>query len=179
MYRGRKAEAIVGPGLSALPSGIVTTEKYSASLLPNHQCVGITAMRVWILPTLVGLLSACAASGVQVKEEQLQQFQTGKTTYQEVTSALGAPNFNMINADGTRTIMYTYAEAQVRPETFIPYIGPFVGGTDMRTNNVTLMFDQNGVLQNFTAAEGQTGTGMGIASGTTVDRVEDQPQQAP
>jgi hypothetical protein len=124
--------------------------------------------------------AACAASGVQVKEEQLAQFEVGKATTADVVTALGQPNQNILMPDGSRMLLYSYAEVQTRPETFIPIAGAFVGGANIRTNSVMLRFAPSGVLLTKSASSGSTETGMGMASGATVpNRVEDQPRQAP
>lgn len=129
---------------------------------------------------LAGFLSGCAASGVQVKEEQLSQFERGKTTTQEVLSALGPPSHSTLMPNGNRIFIYSYAQIQTRPETFIPFVGAFVGGADMKTNSATLIFDGRGILQSVSASSGATGTGMGLASGTGApERVPEQPKQAP
>lgn len=125
------------------------------------------------------LLAGCAASGVQVKEEQLAQFEAGKTTVSDAIRALGQPNQQVLSPDGSRTLIYSYAQVQTRPETFIPFIGAFVGGADVKTNAAVLRFDRAGRLSNTTASSGSSGTGMGLASGTGApERVPDQPRQA-
>lgn len=136
--------------------------------------------RLAFVVVLAGLLAGCAASGVQVKEEQLSQFEKGKTTIPQVVAALGQPSHQMLMPNGSRMLIYSYAQVQTRPETFIPFVGAFVGGADMKTNSATLMFDQAGVLQSVSASSGATGTGMGLSSGTGApERVPQQPRQAP
>jgi outer membrane protein assembly factor BamE (lipoprotein component of BamABCDE complex) len=124
-------------------------------------------------------LTGCAASGKQVKEEQISGFKEGQTTINEVVAALGQPNHNMMLGDGSRVITYAYARVTTRPETFIPFAGAFVGGADMQTNSVTLSFDKNGVLKTKSASSGQSGTGMGVMSGVSQQPVADEPKQAP
>ena len=122
--------------------------------------------------------AGCVAMGTQIQEKQLSKLEKGKTTMQEVVANLGQPSTNTYNSDGTRTIAYMYMEAQTRPETFIPFIGGLIGGADSRSNVVTLRFDKNGTLLDYSSSTSSVGTGMGISSGTTFDRVEDQPKQA-
>jgi hypothetical protein len=74
---------------------------------------------------------------------------------------------------------YTYIQAQARPESFIPIIGPLVGGADSHFSNVSLTFDRNGVLESYSSTQSQFGSGNGVASGaTTGDRVQDQPRKS-
>ena len=138
-------------------------------------------MRGSVVAIVLGLLlGGCAATGVQVKEEQLAAFEKGKTTLQEVVAALGQPTGNTLMPDGSRMISYTYAQAQARPATFIPIVGAFAGGVDARSNTAMLTFDQRGILKSTMSSSHQQGTGTGFAAGTGVQpQVEQQPRQAP
>jgi outer membrane protein assembly factor BamE (lipoprotein component of BamABCDE complex) len=138
-------------------------------------------MKVSFIAVLLGLaLGGCAASGVQVKEEQLSAFEKGKTTIQDVVAVLGVPTGNTLMPDGSRMISYSYSQAQARPATFIPIIGPLVGGVDARSNMVMLTFDQRGVLKSTMSSSHQHGTGTGFAAGPVPQsQVEQQPRQAP
>jgi len=128
-----------------------------------------------LIAALIGL-SGCAATGVQVKQGQLDQFKQGETTRQEVVAALGKPTTQMRNSDGTTTLLYTYAEYRTRPQTFIPFVGAFVGGTDTNSSHVTLTFDQAGKLLSYSSSESEMGTGMGMAAGQ-VEAVQNQPRK--
>jgi len=137
-------------------------------------------MRNVVVAVVAMALMGCAASGTQVKEEQLLQFQAGVTTISDVTRVLGQPQQQLLLPDGSRALIYSYAQVQTRPETFIPLVGAFVGGADVKTNSATLMFDRAGLLKAVSASSGASGTGLGAASGTGApQRVSDQPKQAP
>ena len=125
------------------------------------------------------ILAGCVASGVRVTEEQARQFERGKSTYTEVLTKLGQPNSTVALSNGMRVISYSYVEAAARPATFIPIIGPLVGGADARSNVVTFTFDAQGVLTNYTAAVSQSGSGFGAGAGTQVQPVSDQPRKTP
>ena len=47
---------------------------------------------------------------------------------------------------------YTFAETKIRPETFIPYVGAFVGGADTKATSVAFRFDDRGILVASTTA---------------------------
>ena len=124
-------------------------------------------------------LSGCTSTGVQVGESALTSFEKGKTTVNEVVARLGQPTSNILLNTGQRIIGYTYVQAQARPESFIPIIGPLVGGADSHFSNVSLTFDQNGVLQSYSSTQSQFGTATGVAAGATPsDRVQDQPRKS-
>jgi outer membrane protein assembly factor BamE (lipoprotein component of BamABCDE complex) len=124
-------------------------------------------------------VSGCVSTGVQVDENALTSFQKGKTTVNEVIARLGQPTSNILMNTGQRIISYTYIQAQARPESFIPIIGPLVGGADSRFSNVALTFDRNGVLESYSSSQSQFGSATGAASGATPDdRVQDQPRKS-
>jgi hypothetical protein len=120
------------------------------------------------------LCSGCMAAGTQVQEAQLTQFHKGHTTTDQVTSALGDPNSNTILPDGSRLLCYTYVQATVRPETFIPIVGGFVGGADTHSNATCFQFAENGIMKGYTATTSQAGSGTMFASGVhQVGRVQE------
>jgi outer membrane protein assembly factor BamE (lipoprotein component of BamABCDE complex) len=112
------------------------------------------------------VLSACASSGHKVNPTAISQFENGKTTYEQVIAALGAPTTDVIASDGKRTFIYSYAEYKTRPETFIPYIGAFVGGSDVASSAVIFKFAANGTLVDYSSANSQRGIGLGLAGGS-------------
>lgn len=114
---------------------------------------------------LVLALAGCASSGVRISDEQLSMFQSGVTSREDVLQALGVPNFSNRLPDGSSILVYSHAQVNTRPETFIPIVGAFVGGADAYTSTTTLRFDADGKLVDSSTAEGATGSGLGFASG--------------
>jgi outer membrane protein assembly factor BamE (lipoprotein component of BamABCDE complex) len=113
------------------------------------------------------LLVGCAASGVQVSEQQAQSFQVGRSTYSDVLSQLGDPTTSTVDSKGTRIAVYSYAAVQSRPQNFIPYIGPLVSGYDTKSSAVTFTFDQRGVLTNTSSTQSNVGSGANLAAGSS------------
>jgi outer membrane protein assembly factor BamE (lipoprotein component of BamABCDE complex) len=118
---------------------------------------------ICVLLPIALAVSGCTSTGVQVDENALTSFQKGKTTVNEVIARLGQPTSNILLNTGQRIIGYTYIQAQARPESFIPIIGPLVGGADSHFSNVSLTFDQNGILQSFSSTQSQFGSAHGGA----------------
>lgn len=126
---------------------------------------------------VAALLVGCAATGVKVTDAQVAAFKPGEATEAQVVAALGEPTMRTRLADGTVMVIYSYAEAQVRPATFIPVVGAFVGGSDSRSTAVTLRFDKDGKLIDTSSSTTSFGTGMGAAAGKVETRPTDQPRQ--
>ncbi len=118
------------------------------------------------------LLSGCAASGVHVSQNQVSGFEKGKTTYDQILAELGTPTTKTLDSSGHTQISYVYSEYQTRPETFIPYVGAFVGGADSRTNITIFEFNKTGVLKDYSFSETAIGTATNLSSGVSSDRVE-------
>ena len=134
-------------------------------------------MRILGLIAVVALLAGCAAAGVKVTEQQLTTLKPGGSTEAHAVQLLGQPTVRSRMSDGTTTLAYSYFETKVRPETFIPFAGAFIGGSDSRTNTVVLRFDQAGKLLNTSSTESTFGSGMGIAAGTLSQEPTLQPKQ--
>lgn len=115
---------------------------------------------------LAALLSACAASGVQVTEQQAQGFKVGKSTYAEVVAGLGDPTTVNTSSKGERVAVYSYSAISSRPQNFIPYIGPWVSGYDSKSSAVTFVFDSNGILKETTSSQSNMGAGANLAAGS-------------
>ncbi len=118
--------------------------------------------RYLVVGAALGLAACGAQSGTKVEQSQVQQFEVGKTTYDEVVVTLGPPTSSSISSDGTRTAVYSYAEYRTRPETFIPFAGAFIGGADTETSSATFMFDRDNVLTSYSASEGGSGISHGV-----------------
>ena len=125
----------------------------------------------------LALLVSCAASGVRVTEAQLASLTKGRTTMQDVVASFGPPTMRTRAADGTTLLQYVYSEAKVRPASFIPLVGAFAGGTDLRSNVATLRFDGNGLLLDVASSETEMGTGVGASAGAVNPQPVPQPRQ--
>ena len=107
---------------------------------------------------------------MQVSEQEAQSFVVGKSTYADVVGKLGNPTTTNLNSDGTRVAMYNYTAFQQRPENFIPYIGPLIGGADVKASTVTFNFDRNGILLSTSSSQSQSGVGENLSAGTPITR---------
>ena len=65
-------------------------------------------MRVWMPSVAALMIVGCVSSGTKVTQQQLTQFQVGKTTEGEVIAALGSPNSVSVLPDGSKTDVYLH-----------------------------------------------------------------------
>lgn len=135
-------------------------------------------MRVFVGWALLFAITGCVSIGKEITADQLNGFKTGETTPDQVIAKLGPPTGSTVSADGRRSMSYVFAHSQARPGSFIPVIGPLVGGTDSRSSNVVFIFGPDGKLANFISSQSQTGMGTGAAGGKYQAPIPDQPQEA-
>jgi len=134
-------------------------------------------MRFIAAITLGALLVGCAAGGVKVTEGHLSSFKAGETTKAAVIASIGTPTMQMRLPDGSSMVVYSYYEAKVRPETFIPIVGALVGGSDSTSNTATLRFDATDKLINTSSTSSAIGIGMGLSAGKIEPVTTDQPRK--
>lgn len=119
-------------------------------------------MKIAMTVLAVALLGGCAASGTQVSEAAALQFKEGQTTEAQIIAKLGKPTSVTI-AGGVKSISYVGVQYQVKPETFIPIIGGFVGGADYTMSMATYQIGANGVLEKITYSTSGSATRSGSA----------------
>lgn len=112
------------------------------------------------------VLGGCASAGTQVTQEQVQSFQTGKSTYPDIVGKLGPPTSVTSSSNGQKFAVYSYSAVSSRPENFIPYIGPLVGGYDTKSSAVTFVFDARDILVSYSSTQGGMGVGANLAAST-------------
>jgi outer membrane protein assembly factor BamE (lipoprotein component of BamABCDE complex) len=113
-----------------------------------------------------GLLTGCASVGHKIDQNAVQKIEMGKTTKREVISLLGSPDQVTQAANGTVTFMYLYARATAKPATFIPVVGPFVGGANVQNQMFVVMFGPDGIVKNFVSTHGATESSTGVTTGS-------------
>jgi len=122
-------------------------------------------LRAMALCGSVALIAGCAASGVQVSDQQAQSFRVGHATYGDVVAQLGEPTTVTTSNNGQRIAVYSYSAISARPQNFIPYIGPFVAGYDTKSSAVSFIFDARGVLRETSSTQSNRGIGANLAAG--------------
>ncbi|MFA5143735.1 MAG: outer membrane protein assembly factor BamE [Candidatus Omnitrophota bacterium] len=93
--------------------------------------------------TMAGIfLAGCATMtyGTKLDQSKVSQIKKGATTRAEVEALFGPPAYVSILNDGRRTMSYNFTETSmaVTPETFIPVVAYFAGGTRGQTKTQML-----------------------------------------
>jgi outer membrane protein assembly factor BamE (lipoprotein component of BamABCDE complex) len=111
----------------------------------------------------------CASVGRKVDPSNVEKIKKGETTKQEVLNLLGSPDRMTRDGNGYITMVYSYARATSKPASFIPIIGPLVGGTNVQTQSVIVFIGPTGVVTNVISTYGTTETDVGLSSGSKAD----------
>ena len=112
---------------------------------------------------LLALVSGCASTGTRVDSSKLQSFERGVTTRLQVEAALGRPTMVQVASDGKTTLTYIHADAKIRPASFIPVVGLFAGGSDVRSDSVSIFLDAQGRYQSSSSTSSVFGSSTGGA----------------
>lgn len=115
-----------------------------------------------IAVALAASLASCVSTGTKVTEDQITQFQKGKTTEAEIIAKLGKPNTTGLNSDGLRVDNYTYMRASADAVDFVPVVGLLAGGATSQVTTVTFTFDKTGVLTTYTTVSGTQDVHTGL-----------------
>lgn len=112
--------------------------------------------------TLAVALAACSSSGTKVDHAQMAQFHKGSTTSAQVISALGDPSQTSYDDNGNKTLTYTYTQTDVKAQTFIPFVGLFSNGANVKSSTATFTFNKSDVLTKMTQSQGAQDYNGGI-----------------
>ena len=118
---------------------------------------------------LVAWLAGCVSIGRKIDQAAADSIKKGITTRQDVVNMLGSPELITRSSNGDTIFIYNYTRATAKPATFIPYIGPFVGGANIQHQMTSVTFGANGVVKDFATTQGGTESSLGITVGDKPD----------
>lgn len=122
-----------------------------------------------IIMATILLANGCMSTGRKIDQSAADRIEKGKTTKAEVISLIGSPELITRKGNGDTIFVYNYTRATAKPATFIPYIGPFVGGANVQQQSTSVTFGPDGVVKDFSSTQGATESDMGFMSGGKPD----------
>ena len=134
--------------------------------------------KIGMLASVV-FLAGCVAGGIKIDPQQAASMKPGEASYADVVTKFGRPNSETVLGDGTTLAVYSYFSASARPASFIPVIGPLVGGADSTTQMVMFKFGPNGKLIETTRTSSQNGVSRGVVTGIAPPARTNQPTTVP
>lgn len=91
----------------------------------------------------------------------------GKTTRSEVEQRFGIPAYTTMMSDGRSMATYSYTKVQtsIAPQSYVPVVGLFAGGSTSTVHTQTLIvtYDKNALIEDYTFSQGgSTGQSQGL-----------------
>jgi hypothetical protein len=102
-----------------------------------------------------GFLFGCASVGRNFDETKVSQIKTNETSEADLITLFGKPQNRMMNSSGQMILTWMYSESNVKGQSFIPFAGPFIGGTDTKTKTLNVTLQQGRVIS-FASSGGGT-----------------------
>lgn len=119
-------------------------------------------MKKFLLLVLCLGLVGCATSGKQIEQDKVSQIKEGVTTKEEVIALMGKPETHTLNGDGKELMMYMHLNMNTRASTYIPVVGLFTGGADMKQQSLQILIGNDGKVEKyiFTDSDSPINTGL-------------------
>ena len=164
--------------------GITINSAYQQEKIMNTRVkAGLPMLCKWWMPlvivALVAFVSGCYSSGRKIDQSNIERIQIGKTTKQEVTSLLGAPDQLIRRGNGEVLMRYSYHRMQIHASSFIPIVGLFAGGADTQNQGVTVTVGSDGVVRDIMSSEGGMDINNGLKAGETANLPEGEENKLP
>jgi len=134
---------------------------------------------LFILSLIVIPLVGCATYGRKIDQTSLEKIKKGETTREEVIQLLGSPDQITKDTNGNITMMYMYVRATAKPESFIPVVGAFAGGTNTQNQMVMITIGPDGKVSDIFTSYGASESGYGLSSGGKADLEEVEENKRP
>lgn len=103
----------------------------------------------WLVPIMAISLMGCVSAGTKELADQrtVSKIEVGKSSRTEVRTLLGDPVNVMPMPRGEEAWIYVHMRGKPRPASFIPVIGLFAGGADVKSENLMVYFDRTGIVK--------------------------------
>ena len=73
----------------------------------------------------------------------------------------GTPSTKTLNSNGNVIMMWTHVASQAKGTSFIPFAGPFIGGTNVQVQQFTVLLKKDGTVESYTMNESHPDVKMG------------------
>jgi len=112
------------------------------------------------------LLAGCASAGNEALAKQTsatlsEHIEKGVTTKAQIEAMLGQPQ-NVSFNNGQEQWTYNFAHATPTAVNFVPVVNLFVHQANVDHKMLVILFDKNGVVQNYSYTHGQSVVRSGI-----------------
>lgn len=124
------------------------------STMKQRRQSSLPLILVMILALFAASLTGCVSMGENFDENQVSQIKKGQTTEADLIDMFGQPQNRGVNSEGMRVLTWQYMESRVKGESFIPYAGPFIGGSRSKQKTLTAQLGPDGKVASFESSAG-------------------------
>ena len=117
------------------------------------------------------IISGCVSSGRQLDPDKVSQIKKGDTG-QHVLDLVGQPD-RVTTTDNLTVWSYSFASVTPTAATFIPVVGAFAGGSNIKSQALFVTLGPDGTVVSITSSYGTTSTVMGAGSNTELTPTEE------
>jgi outer membrane protein assembly factor BamE (lipoprotein component of BamABCDE complex) len=147
-------------------------------ILPVTKIEEIPKQGSWIMKMLGKLLplillivwlAGCVSSGRKIDQSAADKIEKGITTRDQVINLIGSPDRITRTGNGDTIYMYNYMRIAAKPASFIPYVGLFVGGSNLQHQMYMVTFGPDGVVKDYLSTYGASESDRGLATGSKAE----------
>ncbi len=111
-------------------------------------------------------MAGCASTGNKVLKNETAEtvaakIHKGKTTKDEVRAMFGGPLTTSFTDNGNEIWKYEFTKAHAKAVNFIPVVSMFKSGSEGTKKELTIFFDSNGIVKNYTMSTSKVETDTG------------------
>jgi len=132
-----------------------------------------------LLVFLAVCLAGCVSSGRKIDQSAADKIEKGKTTREQVVNLIGSPDHITRTGNGDTIFMYNYMRIAAKPASFIPYVGLFVGGSNLQHQMYMVTFGPDGVVKDYLSTYGASESDRGLATGSKAEMPDVEAEKRP
>lgn len=116
--------------------------------------VVVAVLVVGIASGLAGCAMGGRTFGNEMSSADVHNIKKGRTTESEILARFGSPYRTLSLGNGEKHLSYMYSDSStaIKPQSYIPIVGHFAGGADIKskTQSLTVIIGSNGVVKDYT-----------------------------
>ena len=107
---------------------------------------------------LLLLLAGCVSTGRNFDESKITDIKKGETTEADLVKLFGPPESRSSDSDGHTHLDWSYMESRMKGQSFIPYAGAFMGGSDSKHKMLMVTLGADGKVTHYNLTGGASET---------------------
>ena len=94
-------------------------------------------------------LTSCVAIGAPIAQRDVSQIKPGQTTEADLVQMFGPPTTRSVDIREKKTLDWNESSG-IPPQAYLPFIGPCLGGLDVRVQQLSVVVSADGRVERYT-----------------------------